>query len=93
MDILMSVDRSHRKTRRALPNSRNLAKTRRMVPATCSSGSISILPASPQQKPGGSMNRNSPRFALESRAAIPRCRIRLSSYSDIVATQEADEHA
>ena len=39
-----------------------------------------LAPASP----GGSMNRNSPRRAFESRAAKPRCRIRLSSYSDIV---------
>jgi hypothetical protein len=31
------------------------------------------------------MKRNSPRCAFESRAARPRCRIKLSSYSDIVA--------
>ena len=41
----------------------------RTASCTCSSGSISILPASLQQKPGGSMNRNSPRRAFESRAA------------------------
>src|ERR1700747_13733 len=46
--------------------------------------SISILPRSFQQNPVGSMTRSPPRLALESRAAIPRWRSGLSSYSDIV---------
>ena len=46
----------------------------RTASCTCSSGSISIFPASLQQKPGGSMNWNSPRRAFEvasGQAALP----------------------
>jgi hypothetical protein len=45
---------------------------------------LDLASASPPQKPGGSMKRNSPRLALEQWAATPRWRIKLSSYSYIV---------
>ena len=81
---LSPADRNHRYTWRELPSSGNFSNTRRIASATRSSGSSSMRPFSAQQKTGGRVNRSSPRAALMSRAARPRWRSRLSSYSDIV---------
>ena len=47
---LRAASRSHRKTCRALPSSRNFANTSRMASRTRSSGSRSMRPSSPQTR-------------------------------------------